>query len=166
MLGGFTLMRGKTSMYSHTQFGAVLVTALGVATLLALAALMRVPAREPVNVMILVVLAVMAAAMFLFRSLTVEVSSGVVAVWFGSGLISRRFPVGEIRAARVVRNPWYYGWGIRLTPGGWMFNVSGFDAVELELTGARRFRIGTDEPRELVTAIRQAANLEESGGGV
>jgi hypothetical protein len=37
-----------------------------------------------------------------------------------------------------------------------MFNVSGLDAVELELISGKRFRIGTDHPEGLETAIRQA----------
>jgi hypothetical protein len=146
-------------MYNHTQFGAVLVISLGIATLGALAALTRLPPLGPANAMIVLVIVVMAVSIFLFRSLTVEVASGVVAVWFGSGLIRRRIPVAEIRAARVVRNPWYYGWGIRLTPHGWMFNVSGLDAVELDLKSNKKFRIGTDEPQALVTAIEQAMRL-------
>lgn len=78
---------------------------------------------------------------------------------FGSGVIRKRFRVEDIRTARSVRNPWYYGWGIRLTPQGWLFNVSGFDAVELELNSNRKFRIGTDEPHRLRAAIHTARQL-------
>jgi hypothetical protein len=46
--------------------------------------------------------------------------------------------------------------GIRLSPGGVLWNVSGLDAVELSLDGGRRFRVGTDEPRALAAAIAQA----------
>ena len=48
---------------------------------------------------------------------------------------------------------------MRLGPWGWMYNVSGLDAVEIELKGGGRFRIGTDEPDELVRAIRQGMEL-------
>jgi hypothetical protein len=41
-----------------------------------------------------------------------------------------------------------------LIPGqGWLWNVSGIDAVELTMKNGDRFRIGTDEPEKLVTAI-------------
>jgi plasmid stabilization system protein ParE len=49
-----------------------------------------------------------------------------------------------------------YGWGIRLTPSGWMFNVSGLDAVELTLRSGKRFRIGTDDPRDVIQALEKA----------
>ncbi|MDY7014940.1 MAG: hypothetical protein SVX43_15355 [Cyanobacteriota bacterium] len=66
---------------------------------------------------------------------------------------------GHDTEAVAVKNPWYYGWGIRLTPRGWLFNVSGLDAVEISLNSGRHFRIGTDRPRELERAIRRAAHL-------
>jgi hypothetical protein len=94
--------------------------------------------------------------MAIFGTLTVDVSKDRVVVWFGPGLIRRTLPVADIRDARAVRNKWWYGWGIRLTPHGWLFNVAGLDAVELELASGRKFRIGTDEPQVLLNAIRTA----------
>src|SRR3989344_3887675 len=48
-----------------------------------------------------------------------------------------------------------FGWGIRFWfwPRMCIYNVSGFDAVEIKLKDNRIFRIGTDEPRELEHAI-------------
>ncbi len=43
-----------------------------------------------------------------------------------------------------------------------LWNVSGFDAVELDLPGGRRFRVGTDEPTELVAAISRARGVAAS----
>ena len=63
--------------------------------------------------------------------------------------------MSDIRDAKAVKNRWYYGWGIRLSPHGWLFNVSGFDAVELEMANGVKYRIGTDEPDKLLAAIEQ-----------
>lgn len=57
-----------------------------------------------------------------------------------------------------MRNKWWYGWGIRLTPHGWLYNVSGLDAVELHLTGGRKVRLGTAEPAQLSRAINEVRN--------
>jgi hypothetical protein len=54
----------------------------------------------------------------------------------------------------VVKNPWYYGWGIHLTPSGWLYNVSGFWAVELQMKNGKKYRIGTDDPEGLVQVIQ------------
>ena len=91
-----------------------------------------------------------------FGWLTVSLSDQAIHVRFGVGLIRRRIPIADVQSVQAVRNAWYYGWGIRLTPHGWLWNVAGLDAVELELKGGRRFRIGTDEPGALEAAIRRA----------
>jgi hypothetical protein len=56
----------------------------------------------------------------------------------------------------AVTNPWYYGWGIRWTPKGPLYNVSGFEAVEIRMLSGKSFRIGTDEPDLLRQAIDKA----------
>jgi hypothetical protein len=40
-----------------------------------------------------------------------------------------------------------------------MYNVSGFDAVQLQLASGKRFRIGTDEPVQLKSAIDRAIRV-------
>jgi hypothetical protein len=56
-------------------------------------------------------------------------------------------------AARIVRNRWWYGFGIRLIPHGSLWIVWGLDAVELNLVTGKVLRIGTDEPGALLAAI-------------
>jgi len=102
---------------------------------------------------------------WLFNSLTVEVDHDQLRLWFGPGLIHRTFPVHEIDRCQVVRNRWYYGWGIRLTPRGWLFNVSGLSAVQTTMRSGRRYRIGTDEPRQLEDAIRVAIGARSEHDG-
>jgi len=77
-------------------------------------------------------------------------------VRFGPGPIRKRVKLNEIESCKVVKNHWYYGWGIRLTPHGILYNVSGFYAVEIKLRTGRLYRIGTDTPQELEVAIRRA----------
>ncbi|MEM7248352.1 MAG: hypothetical protein AAF533_23660, partial [Acidobacteriota bacterium] len=97
---------------------------------------------------------------FVFGSLLVEIGSGELRVAFGPGLISRTIDLAEVVAAEPVRNRIWYGFGIRYVPGRvWMWNVSGLDAVELTYRSGGRFRIGTDQPQELVAAVSEAAHL-------
>jgi len=92
-----------------------------------------------------------------FTTLRVRVDSERVRVAFGPGWIRRVVPVSEIVSAEAVRNRWWYGWGIRWTPTGWMWNVSGLDAVLVRRADGRSLRIGTDEPAALVAAIHAVA---------
>jgi hypothetical protein len=38
----------------------------------------------------------------------------------------------------------------------WIYNVSGFDAVEITMKNGKIYRIGTDEPLKLEQAISQS----------
>jgi len=106
------------------------------------------------------VIVTMVLAAWLFRRLRVRVSSERVLVSFGPGWPKRTLRAERIVSAERVRNRWWWGWGVRLTPTGWMFNISGLDAVLVLLDDGKRFRIGTDEPDALCEAIRGV-----SGGG-
>ena len=57
-----------------------------------------------------------------------------------------------------MKNHWYYGWGIRIWfwPYMWIYNVSGFDAVEITMRDGKMYRIGTDVPTELEMALCRA----------
>ena len=75
---------------------------------------------------------------------------------FGIGLIRKRIPLAEIVEVRPVRNSWLYGWGIHRTPHGWLYNVSGWEAVEITLTSGKHLRLGTDEPQRLMQVLLAA----------
>ena len=100
-------------------------------------------------------LLVTALTLLVFSALTVEVDAEAVRLRFGVGLVRKRIALAEVRSWREVRNPLSTGWGIRLGPGYVLWNVSGRDAVELALASGRRFRVGTDEPGPLVSAIER-----------
>jgi len=148
--------------YRHTQVGWVMLVAAAALVALAWGALppeAAVAARIPL-------LLIAALLLFVFGTLTVEVTEDAIRLWFGVGLVRKRIPLRELRNWREFRNPWYTGWGIRLGPGGVCWNVSGFDAVQLELGDGKRFRIGTDEPTELVAAITRAKGEAPAAAGM
>ena len=97
--------------------------------------------------------AVVALLLASFGSLEVRVDEEAVKLRFGVGLIRRTIALDRIESAARVRNRWWYGWGIRLTPHGWLWNVAGLDAVELRLTDGKLFRIGTGGPEGLEGAL-------------
>lgn len=92
-----------------------------------------------------------------FATLRVTIDEKYLRIKFGYGIFCKKFPLGEIVSAERVKNKWYYGWGIRLWlwPTTWIYNVSGFDAVEITMKSGRVYRIGTDVPHELEAAIKE-----------
>ena len=142
--------------YRHTQFGKVIV--VGTVAVIPLAVL---PAwligTTTIAWLILGSLVVfLAVILALFASLTVEIDAEHLRIRFGIGLIRKRFPLDQIDTCRPVSNPWIYGWGIRLTPHGWLYNVSGQKAVEIKMKSGKTYRIGTDEPEILTAALQEA----------
>ncbi len=151
--GSWSIISSEQSGYRHTQRGDLLLVLVG-GMCVYLVGVSLVVGWHPVT---LVVLAILLATLVIFPFLTVEVDGGTLSIAFGQGLVRKAWPVGELRAWRVVRNPWWYGWGIHYTPDGWLYNVLGSSAVEIELRDGRRARIGTDDPCGLVAALDRAA---------
>ena len=143
-------------IYRHRQVGTLTVAGLALGALVLAGVAYAMPLGSPDRVILGVVAIFLVFVLLVFGSLTVTVSHEHVEARFGAGFIRKRFRSTEVLQAKPVRNHWYYGWGIRLTPNGWMFNVSGLDAVELLLRDGRTFRIGTDQPKELAAAISSA----------
>ena len=136
-------------MYRHTQIGyltliVVLAAALGI--------VISLPREvRPVTLGVAVLLVIIAV---LFSTLTVEVTDGELSFHFGPGFWRKRVALSEVKAVTPTESSWWEGWGIRFTFRGMLYNVSGTNAVEIELRSGKRFRIGTDEPEALVQAIR------------
>ena len=99
----------------------------------------------------LIVLGLLLSA--LFNGLTVSVSKKNIVLKFGCGLINKTIEREDITDVKIVRNKAIYGWGIRLTPHGWLWNIHGLDAIELSLENGRTFRVGTNEPKALLEAL-------------
>jgi hypothetical protein len=138
--------------YHHTQFGTVIVVSLLLAAVL-FAGLGRMTGLTPLAV---IGPALMAVFLALFYALTIEIDATHLSFRFGIGLIRKRIPLAEIVDAQLVRNSWIDGWGIHRTPHGWLYNVSGWEAVEITLTSGKRLRLGTDEPQKLAQVLLAA----------
>jgi hypothetical protein len=125
--------------YRHTQFAWVLagilvpgvLAAIGVVVFLPEGA-MRAPWWTP-----WLLVAVLAVGLLLF----------------GIGAFRRTVPLGDIRSCDRVRTRLRWGWGIRWTPAGWLYNVAGREAVRLELERERPLIVGSDDADALKAAI-------------
>ncbi len=137
-------------MYKHTQIGWVLLITLGAGILFCFVLGLLLS-----NWIALSVSGVLIICFILFYSLTVTVNDKFVTVSFGPGLIGKRVRIGDIESCKPVRNRWWYGWGIRKIPRGWLYNVSGLGAAELSMKNGKLYRIGTDEPQRLCEFIRK-----------
>ena len=138
--------------YRHTQTGYALLIGLGMGALLVLA----IMPFTPTGGVALIVVVTLVICAILFSTLTISIGNGVLYAKFGPGLIWKTVKLAELVSCRVIQIRWWYGWGIHLTPHGWLYNVSGYGAVEITLRSGKRFCLGSDEPAELCEAITRA----------
>ena len=136
--------------YEHTQIGHVMIWSLLAIILIASVGLIGLHAPPVIVPIILLV------CLALFYKLTVTIEDETLCASFGPGIIRKRVRLAEIVGCEPIRIRWWYGWGIHLTPYGWLYNVSGFDAVAITLGNGRKFALGTDDPHRLTAAIRGA----------
>ena len=148
--------------YKHTQIGYLMLSITLV--VLVFFTWIQITARaEPpsynsgTNFAITALMALILIVLASFITLSVSVYENQLRIKFGYGIFRKKFLLSEIASARRVKNHWYYGWGIRVWfwPYMWIYNISGFDAVEIIMRNGKIYRIGTDEPEKLETAIKQ-----------
>jgi hypothetical protein len=137
--------------YEHTQIGHVIIWSL-LAIILIVSGFAGLSHRE----IPLVVSIILLVCLVLFYKLRITIEDETLCASFGPRIIRKRVRLAEIVGCEPIRIRWWYGWGIHLTPFGWLYNVSGLDAVAITLRTGRKFALGTDDPHGLLAALRAA----------
>lgn len=140
-------------LYKHTQIGYVTGGVGAIATAITYIA------NETLDWYDIAMVGGLGALTVLFSTLTVIVDEEELRFYFGPGFWTRHIPLDDIRRVEIVRNSALYGWGIRYTFHGWLYNVSGLRAVEIEVEGEGQIRVGTDEPEKLKAALEEARRI-------
>ena len=151
--------------YKHTQIGyLMLVVTLAVLILFTwvqITAMAEPPSYySGTNFLITAIMVLILFILASFTTLTASIDENYLRIKFGYGIFARMFPLNQIASVQAVKNHWYYGWGVKVWfwPYMWIYNVSGFDAVEIIMRNGKIYRIGTDTPSELEVVIKQAIN--------
>lgn len=94
-----------------------------------------------------------------FYGMTTIITNREIIIKFGVGLIRKKILLEKIESISATDYPVWYGYGIRITPMGWLYNVSGRQAVEIKIIGKKyRILIGTREQEYLLQGIRTGMN--------
>ncbi len=91
-------------------------------------------------------------------SLTVAIDNEYVRLVFGPHMFVKKFALKDITDAKPVKNDFWDGWGIHTCGDGFIYNIAGYDGVEITMVSGRHNRIGTDQPLELAEAIKKAVS--------
>jgi len=142
--------------YKHTQIGYLILFILILISLFFLWILTKSNFDLLTSIIMILVLIILSS----FLTLNVIVNSKFLKIKFGPGIFRKNILINEIKSVEIVKNHWYYGWGIRYWyfPKMWIYNVSGFKAIEIKMKNGKINRIGTDEPEKLEKAIKEFIN--------
>jgi len=140
--------------YEHPQPGTAIILSILPAIAIIIILGLTQPPPKPVNFMLIAVLAILVVCTILFSSLTIRITETELRLHFGPGFIRKKVALTDIQQAEITTTKFIYGWGIHLTPQGWLYNVSGFKAVAFKLKNGKQFVLGTDEPEKLYEAIK------------
>ena len=104
-------------LYKHTQTGWVVLVSLGAMGAL-IAGLFR--SEEELEQGWPIPLALLALIAILFCSLTIEISTDKLCWKFGPGWFRKSVSLQDIAGVEPTRISFWWGWGIHLTPKGWL----------------------------------------------
>jgi hypothetical protein len=142
--------------YKHLQLGYVTLMGLAIGLVLGIVKL----SHDGPSPLVLGALALLGLLSLLFSSQTIEIGDGKLRSHFGPSFLTNALPLGrvevllsEIESATPIAVAGFYGWGIRQTPQGWLYNVSGTRAVQINLKRGESFILGTDDPEQLCQTI-------------
>ena len=138
--------------YEHTQIDHVIIWSLLAIILIASGGLIGSPFHRGPPVVVSIILLV---CLVLFYRLRITIEDETLLASFGTGIIRKRVRLAEIVGCEPSSHSLVVWLGIHLTPYGWLYNVSGFDAVAITLRDGKRFALGTDDLHGLVEALRR-----------
>jgi hypothetical protein len=142
-------------VYKHTQVGHFIIFMLIIGIAVVIPALIFSDQIFLIPFMIIAIFVIGG----LFWTLTIEVTDLNLKFWFGIGLIHKSVLVADIATFTETRTSVFSGWGIHLTLRGWLYNISGLNAIEINLKNGKRFLLGTDEPQALCNALKKVQEI-------
>lgn len=147
--------------YEHRQDGGITRIAFGIGALVLPALLLLDRASSPAAY---VAAPVLLLAFLAFDGLRIRVTAQELAWRFGHlGFPRGRVALADIAGAEVTHTSFWEGWGIRRTRRGWLYNVSGYDAVLITRRDGKTLLLGSDEPRKLKAAIEAGLAAIKAG---
>lgn len=144
--------------YHHTQTAPLYLLVLSLSVVL-FAVAWFIP-----EIVIQIVVSVGGTLMFLialsFRELTVSDEGSELLICFGPlPVFRRRLQFAEIEKVEQAKSTIMDGWGIHMSPsGGWVWNLWGFDCVDVWYREGRKIRIGSDDAVGLAQFLNEKAS--------
>jgi hypothetical protein len=117
--------------YEHSQTGWIMLLVFSLIPIsLTTSYLMLGESHLPAGVF-LILLLLFVGILLTFYKLTVKADQQSIHLVFGLGLLHFKIHPQTVDSVKIINTPWYYGFGIRFTPRGMLYNVHGVKAVQI-----------------------------------
>lgn len=104
----------------------------------------------------ILIMSLLIFCLLLFYKLTIRIEDRSIKIIYGIGIIKFSINIDILHEVTVIRTPWWYGYGIKITPKGMLYNIHGSKAVRLEYRREGKSKtamIGTPEPEKLKDSL-------------
>ena len=157
------ILAAMQKIYLHRQIGVQSLIAHGVGFAILGWLFFRVDLAGVSLTMFATLAALLTISVIAFTTLACTVQDGEFRVACGIfGWPDKRVALSEIAGVLPTKTALISGFGIRVTTRGWLYSVSGRQAVIVGLRDGKQFLVGTDEPTKLADAINQSLGREPS----
>lgn len=157
--------------YQHTQVGKIMIAAVIMSMIIALIAILNQDFSKYApdwldtsswNMWGIVILIVAELFAINMTVLTLRINEGELTWQFGIGIPKGALNINDIVSVELVRNKWWYGFGIRRTSSGArLYNVEGLDAIEIINNEGAKIRFGTNDPKKLLRVLSSLTDNNE-----
>lgn len=147
----------------YTQFGTISVVVLFPLLLLFIGKLIKSGlTNSPYLFIHILLFLIFLICVLTFYQLKIKVNNSHLSFKLGIGLFSKKYKISDIKSCRPVSNSLINGIGIRMISNGWLYNVSGLKAIEIQFKNKKSVvRIGTNKPKEICQLIQSLIDGNE-----
>lgn len=143
--------------YREKQISAFIIIILFIVEFLIFSSYFFQWGNKPLDTLTFSILSIfLIIILLLFYKMETFIDKDFIQIFFGIGIIRKKIEIRNIKNLEVVKNRWYYGWGIRLIKNGLLYNIKGFNAIELKFKNRKSIiRIGTQDTEKLKSEIEK-----------
>lgn len=156
----------STKPYQESQIGWLFLGLMGpVLLFLAVAYVEQWGSKPPTAPVFYPTMGLLIGVCLLFYKMRTTVSYRKIQIRYGIGLINIHPDIKELIAVEVMRTPWWYGLGARITPQGWLYSIQGRDVVMLTYqkgTFKESIMIGSAQPEQLKLSLMENFELKHN----
>ncbi|MET1055518.1 MAG: hypothetical protein ABWY16_09435 [Pedobacter sp.] len=154
------------TQYKNSQTGWLMLVLFTLIPIQITVSYLRLGQAHVPTTVFVILLVLFIGLIITFYKLTVKADKECIHLIYGLGLVHIRIRPQAVTEVKIVNTPWYYGYGIRFTPKGMLYNIQGSSAVQMTYLDSKTTNgklktvmIGTNDASGLQKFLQQEYGL-------